>query len=1067
MHEQALKKGDIVLSAGQTHALLTTGAAPGTGRALANGTLLNAYDRGTGGRRRTTTTPTTSAGGSSGGSSGSSGGKTKKSSSTKGKKSSSSSNKDNSTDFDWIEVKIDNIERKIKKLKNTADNIFASFKKRTKALNKEISNTVKEIDIQDKAAKAYLKEADAVGLSKEWQKRVKKGDYSIDEIKDKDLSKKIKKYQDLYKSYTECKTAVNELKNSLGELTKEKFDLTVTKWDNAVQKLEHSAERANAKIDRRNSFANEYRDPSFANEASSKNIKTYNNLINNASRQQAIRQKELNKLNEQLDKALKDPNSGIKKGSEGYYEMLSDIQDVQNEIDDLGGKIIDYSNEISKEYVNMFDAIGEKYENRLTLAQHKANEFNNYLEIAEARGYVTSQKYYAELAKIESENIKQAKNEAKDLQKSLNKSIANGAVAIGSKKYYEMTQAIYDANEAVQEGTKNLIEYNNQLRQISWDKFDMVRERVEDLADESDFLIDLMSNSDLFDKEGNITDEGRATFGLHGLNYNVAMNQADQYAAEIKRIDKEIANDPANTTLIERRQKLLEQQRDSIKAAEQEKQAIKSLVNDGIKSQLDAMKELIDQYKDALDNQKDLYDYQKKVNEQTKKIANIQKQLSAYSGDNSEENRARLQKLRNELADAQEDLQETEYDRYISDQKKLLDDLYDDYEKTLNERMDNVDALIKDVINQINTDSSDIGKTLSKQAGEVGLSLSKDMKSIWQEGGDGKKVIDLYGNNFLGNQTTLNTAVSGIKLTVDKLYALADAQAENDASNVKNEEDAKNSGESKAEGKANGKNTAGDKAKGQTDLSGGKGKNTTTTKKKSTTKSSTTTKKGSKKNTTTTKKKTTTKWGSWFVAKKYTRSKKTLNKDVSIVDRLLYNDIDSSFNNRKVYYGAMGGSGGSSSYKGSAKQNTWMIAQMKSHGYASGAKRVGYNGLAWTNENLPETIVRKSDHAVLTRVGADDRIYNAMASENLWRAANNPSGYVVNSLAKIGSSSGANLSGLGNTVNVGGMQINLEGIKDWSSFMYAAQHSKDFEKLVQAMTVDRLAGRSKNAKYNV
>jgi hypothetical protein len=43
MHQQALKKGDIVLSARQTESLLRTGKAIGTGHAYAYGTLSNAH----------------------------------------------------------------------------------------------------------------------------------------------------------------------------------------------------------------------------------------------------------------------------------------------------------------------------------------------------------------------------------------------------------------------------------------------------------------------------------------------------------------------------------------------------------------------------------------------------------------------------------------------------------------------------------------------------------------------------------------------------------------------------------------------------------------------------------------------------------------------------------------------------------------------------------------------------------------------------------------------------------------------------------------------------------------
>ena len=66
--------------------------------------------------------------------------------------------------------------------------------------------------------------------------------------------------------------------------------------------------------------------------------------------------------------------------------------------------------------------------------------------------------------------------------------------------------------------------------------------------------------------------------GLYGQNYNVYMEQSKRYAEEIKRIDKELADDPYNQDLINRRNELLEQQREMILSAEQQKDAIVNLV---------------------------------------------------------------------------------------------------------------------------------------------------------------------------------------------------------------------------------------------------------------------------------------------------------------------------------------------------------------------------------------------------------------------------------------------------------------------------------------------------------
>ena len=61
-----------------------------------------------------------------------------------------------------------------------------------------------------------------------------------------------------------------------------------------------------------------------------------------------------------------------------------------------------------------------------------------------------------------------------------------------------------------------------------------MEDRISNITDEADFLIDLMANGKLFDDKGQMTDTGMATMGLHGQNYNVDMAQADQYAKAIK-----------------------------------------------------------------------------------------------------------------------------------------------------------------------------------------------------------------------------------------------------------------------------------------------------------------------------------------------------------------------------------------------------------------------------------------------------------------------------------------------------------------------------------------------------
>lgn len=733
MHEEALKKGDIVLSASQTQALLETGSASGVGRSYAFGTLGSAYGDGTHLRRRQgTSSDNSSGGGSSGGDSsggGSSGGGSSGGGSSGGGSSGggSSSSDDDREKIDYIEMAIDRIQRAVEKFKKTAENIYKSFKKRNDALNKQINKINEELNTQIDGAKRYKKEANSIDLDSGIKQKVREGTIDITEYSG-DTAEKIQEYQKWYEKMLDCQTAAEELRDRLAEIAAEDFDLVVAKYDGKVQSLEHSMERLNSLISRRSDYASEYVTPDNARSASTKNIKSYQTLVTKSQQEIAKKEEELAELREKLQASLA---QGVDKNSQGYREMQQQIYDVENDIDDLYSDIIGYSNHISEEYMNMFDAIGTKFENKLAQSEHLANEYNTALETAEAKGLIATDTYYKMLRSLEKSNIKNLKKEYDQLTKAMNEALESGEIQEGSQAWYDMKEKINETSEAIKEAELNVIELNNSIRQVKWDNFDYMEDQISELTDEADFLIDLLSDAELVNDKGALTKEGMATMGLHGQNYNTLMLQADDYAKQIKAINKDIAKDPSNTELIKRKQELYEMHQKMILAANDEKQAIKDLVEKGIKAELSSLKELISDYTNALDSQKDLYDFQKKLADQTKNLATLRKQLAAYENDLTEETRAKVQKIRVQIDEAEQNIEQTQYEKYIKDQKKLLNDLYDEYEKILNERLDNLDYLIEEAIATINSNASEIYKTLSNATKEVGYTMTDEMKSVW------------------------------------------------------------------------------------------------------------------------------------------------------------------------------------------------------------------------------------------------------------------------------------------------------------------------------------------------
>ena len=349
---------------------------------------------------------------------------------------------------------------------------------------------------------------------------------------------------------------------------------------------------------------------------------------------------------------------------------------------------------------------------------------NADMSMAQAKGMLGSASFYERLAERESSSIGKMKNELSDLERHFKEAMDSGQIQEGSEEWYAMKQSILGVKEAIAQANVQLQEYSNTIREINWSYFDTAQERFSQMTQEANFLVNLLQNKKLFDDRGQFSGAGIGTLGMHTLNYDSHMAQAEAYGEEFWKVANEWNNDRSNQDLLKRRNELWQLQRESILAAEQEKDAVRSLVEEGIRIELDALRELIDTYKERLDAEKELYEYQKKVSEKSKNIAAIQKQLTAYENDKSEETRAKVQKLTQDLEKARTDLQETERDKSISEQKKLLDDVYSQYEELMNSRLDDVDKLMKEMIGVANARSGEIRSAIESAAASVGYTLS-------------------------------------------------------------------------------------------------------------------------------------------------------------------------------------------------------------------------------------------------------------------------------------------------------------------------------------------------------
>lgn len=679
---------------------------------------------------------------------------------------------------------------------------------------------------------------------------------------------------------------------------------------------------------------------------------------------------------------------------------------------DCRDAIVDLKEQESKLIEQRFNNIKDEYDAILKQFKHTQSMLEGAIDITETSGYIVSTKYYDSLISNENEKINQLYAEREALVNSLNSALSSGKIDKYSESWYNMQDEIDSIDESIQDCNKSTIEWGNSIRQIQWDLFDKLQDRISKINDEADFLKELMSSEKMYDDKngGQITEYGKATFGLHGVKHNTLMAQADEYRKEMEKIDEQLKSDPFNQTLIDRRSELLKLQQESITSAKQEKDAIKDLVEDGINSQLDALQKLIDKYTDLLDTNKDMYDYQKQLAEKQKEISSIEKQLAAYQGDTSEEGASKRQQLQNDLNDAKQDLAETQYERSIADQKKLLDDLYEQYEEVLNMRLDNIDVLVSDVIANVNSEAGAIRDTLEAKADSVGYTMTESMNTIWNSA---NQVITNYGTNFLSSITGVQNAINDLTNLIKQAV---------DASNKK----ASAGSSSSSTKKPSSSTPASQPAKPATTSSGDGVPNVGDA--------------------------VTFNSGAYYYSSDGLSPTGTQMHGQTVYITRVNN---ASWAKKKYHI---------SKDRNAAHPLGWVDLSQIS-GYEKGIKSVPRDEMAVVGEHKkPETVVL-DDGSILTPLSKNSSVFNNDAHENLWSFANDPQRFIdsmIQNPPEVPNMFNEFATNQTNTVTI---NIPIENVSDYNDFVRQLQKDSKFEKMVQTMVLEPIAGNSTIGKY--
>lgn len=709
---------------------------------------------------------------------------------------------------------------------------------------------------------------------------------------------------------------------------------------------------------------------------------------------------------------------------ENLQDQIDKFQDFYDKAQDCNDKIRDLNQNLKELQKTKFDNVVSQFEDISSSISHAVTMLDKYIDLADKHGYYASPELYQKQLEQYNNTLNTLTSERDTLQSKLQESVQSGLVEEGSEAWNDMLQQIQSVNEEIVDTIINIQEVENSLRDLDFTKFERGQDNISNLTSEAQFYIDLIEkmNKDLYDEDGAITSEGFVTQALHAQNYGTYLKQADFYANKLSEIETELANDPANTTLIDKKQEYIEAQRESVLAAYEEKNAIIDLIKDGYDKASDALAKLIDKRKEALEAEKDLHDYQKSVQEKSDKVTELEKQKNAYANDASEEAKSKVQQLEVNLKEAQEDLAETEYDKYISDQEKLLDDLQEEYEQLINERIDNIDSELGNIADAVNYNRQGILDKLEDLSHDTELPLTRAMEDIWISA---EPVANLNATvkDISGIITGTTSSVDGIIARLDELISIMHTKLDEEINKYD-------------DGSYNSDNSN-NYTPTPTPSYDDEPTNTYSEPDDSDSDSN-------------------DNYDDIFEYKHY--YSQPLNIDTSVVDRLKYNDINAAWDKRADYYDALFGD---EEYTGSDSQNIRMLDWLKEHGYAKGKKRGEYSsGLHPVGENGNEIMIDGVE-GVLREVGTEDTIFTNEMTKNLAELAKCYPYNMPNVTTVLPSPIKSNATQLSN--NIDNIEIVLPNVKNYPELKRELMNDRNFKKFMSETVVGQALGHNELA----
>lgn len=760
-HIENLKKGDIIFSATQTDALLKHGAIQGHARAYASGTVtspgvMKAYAAGNtpGFHFQGGAATVKPAGSGNSGNSGNSGLQHAIEDNTDAVSNNSDDTSDaadevsealknaikklNDNAMDWVEVAMDRLDRITSRYTDLAESDYSHYTKAQKYYNKALENTDKEIKAAKESISVYKRKSEEIAnngevskyLTPALKKKVQDGTINIETL-DANQKAAVEAYKQWYDKYLDAVQKYRDKKTQKLDLAKSKVDNVYDSYDLIISKRKAKEEYYAAKAENRIKSGK-------SQKVGSVYWKDLKKQVNYAQYQKDWMLKERDKVQQSMTDYLN--VNGHNKKDKAYQEMKKNLTDLNTSIVEADTHIQEAKAALEETRENLKQWQIDRWER----AGDKQDASLSYKKNADDINYQLSANDYEERLKTYDKIIHADEAKRQLLAEEIAANQANGGAWSNEEmqkkieEYDNLTTSIIQSKEAMQQLAQEEIDFR-------FKPLDEAQNKLSNLVSELQTAQKLLGDTESFyNDDGAFSTNGLTNILLVQEQIDATKDKIANYREGLNKLDEMYKNGAIGPEYYKTKtdEMLKSLQQESATLADL-KQNLLDMYTTQVTKENDLLQENIEKRKDALAAKEKYYDYDKTLKKKTKDINTLKAQIAALEGTSNAASKARLEKLRAELADAEDDMADTMHQHEVDMKNTGYENFSDEANKALDNTLDAVkknaafqEAIIGSMLSNVKANYDSTYKHLGDVMDQYGMKVSQTYSQMITKAAD-------------------------------------------------------------------------------------------------------------------------------------------------------------------------------------------------------------------------------------------------------------------------------------------------------------------------------------------